>query len=104
VTQAVLRFTPDWSARSFSIGAMTRLAVAVVLIVSFAGSTGCSYLGIGGNRDDDFEETVSKTPCETECCCKTKRGYYVWYRCKDRAACDDEGGECLRHDLARCSH
>ena len=71
---------------------------AAMLIVAMA--SGCAWL----TKDDDVtpEKLYADKPCSTECCCKTKKGYYAYFRCLDRPTCDQQGGSCERADLARC--
>ena len=75
-----------------------RVLVAVVVVAMLSG---CSWL----TKDDEEtpEKLYADKPCPTECCCKTKHGYYAYFRCLDRAACDQQGGSCERADLARCA-
>ena len=76
-----------------------RGALALLLVAVFAG---CSWLA--RNSDESTPEKLyADKPCATVCCCKTKRGYYSYFRCLDRAPCEQEGGVCERADLARCA-
>ena len=74
----------------------------VVLVVSCVLLSGCAWLGRGSD-DQKPEKLYTDKPCSTECCCKTKKGYYVYFRCLDRAACESGGGICGRPDIARCT-
>jgi len=71
-------------------------------MVSFAlWSPGCAWLG-RGSKDTAPEKLYTDKPCSTECCCTTKKGYYLYFRCMERAPCEAGGGTCERPDLARC--
>jgi hypothetical protein len=74
---------------------------AAVTAVACIGLAGCSWIG-GGKDDVAPEKLYADTPCATECCCKTKRGYYAYFRCMERGPCESDGGSCERPDLARC--
>ena len=74
----------------------------LALLVVAAVFAGCSWLA--RNSDDSTPEKLyADEPCATECCCKTKRGYYSYFRCLERPDCDRQGGSCERADLARCA-
>jgi hypothetical protein len=79
---------------------MRRFALVVLIPIAVA-IAGCSYL-TRGNDEGTPEKLYADTPCPTECCCKTTRGYYAYFRCEERGACEREGGSCERPDLARC--
>ena len=76
-----------------------RRFAAIVMVVVLSG---CAWL-TGDDDDVAPEKLYADKPCPTECCCKTKRGYYAYFRCLDRATCDQHGGSCERADLARCA-
>jgi hypothetical protein len=82
---------------------MRRRAIAALVstCLTCVPLAGCSW--IGGGDDVAPEKLYADTPCATECCCKTKKGYYAYFRCMDREPCESEGGVCERPDLARCS-
>ncbi len=86
--------------RFVTFGDFMRRISRMVLAMFLAGVVGCAWLGRGKGGAPEPEYTDD--PCQTECCCKVKKGYYVWYRCRDRAECDEVGGECLARNLARC--
>ena len=75
-----------------------RRAIAAIVVVAML--SGCSWLT--RDKDETPEKLYSDKPCATECCCKTKRGYYAYFRCLDRAPCEQQGGSCERADVARC--
>lgn len=81
---------------------MRKLRVASLLLSAALFWTGCAWLG-GGKDDVAPEKLYTDKPCTTECCCTTKKGYYVYFRCLERAPCEQGGGSCKRPDLARCS-
>jgi hypothetical protein len=74
------------------------LALALVLALS---ASGCAWLTRGAD-DVEPEKLYSETPCTTECCCKTKSGYYSYFRCLEKPECQQAGGSCERPDTARC--
>jgi hypothetical protein len=79
-----------------------RKTLVAALALCLAAPSGCAWL----TRDSDEqapEKLYADEPCRTECCCRTKRGYYSYFRCVDRAPCESQGGICERADLARCS-
>jgi len=78
-----------------------RKLLPVLMLVACTAFSGCSWL-TGANDDVEPEKLYSDTPCQTECCCKTKRGYYSYFACQDRVACEGAGGDCQRPDTARC--
>ena len=78
-----------------------RKTLAAALVLCLAAPSGCAWL----TRDSDEpapEKLYADEPCQTECCCRTKRGYYSYFRCMDRVPCEGQGGICERADLARC--
>jgi hypothetical protein len=79
-----------------------RTARLVALALSVTLASGCSWLT---RKDDETtpEKLFTDRPCSTECCCKSKRGYYAYFRCAERAECERQGGTCLRADTARCA-
>ena len=81
---------------------MRTLMPALVFAFAFAlAAPGCAWLTRGAD-DAEPEKLYTETPCTTECCCKTKSGYYSYFRCQERAECEAQGGSCERADLARC--
>lgn len=80
---------------------MLKLRFPALVLSSVVFAAGCGWFGRGSDQVTP-EKLYTDKPCKTECCCKTKKGYYVYFRCLDRVPCEQGGGTCDRPDIARC--